>query len=202
MLPEGFVYLDEAVRGIRWDARYAGDNNFLGRPADGYRVNRVVCSLACARALIPAQKSAEEEGLGLFVFDAYRPERAVRDFCAWAEKENDTVRKAIHYPGVDKAELISQGYIAKKSGHSRGSSVDLTLCRPDGTLLDMGGIFDLMDPVSWHGSPLVTPAQTENRELLRRIMLNCGFEDYDKEWWHYRLKDEPFRETYFDFVIE
>lgn len=202
MLPEGFVYLDEAVPGVRWDARYATSNNFMGRPADGYRVNRVVCSLACAEALISAQRAAEKRGLGLFVFDAYRPNRAVRDFCAWARDENDTLRKALHYPNTEKRDLIPQGYIAERSGHSRGSSIDLTLCDANGAFLDMGGRFDLMDPSSWHDSPLVTRAQTENRELLRSIMLESGFSDYDKEWWHYLLKNEPFPNMYFDFVIE
>lgn len=201
MLRDGFGYMDELVPGIFWDAKYAGNDNFMGRPADGYRVNRVVCTAEAASALQKAQKAAHEKGLELFVFDAYRPERAVRDFCRWAQDVTDTVRKEIHYPNIGKDELIPKGYIAAKSGHSRGSAIDLTLCR-GGALLDMGGIFDYMDIRSHHGATGLTEEQTKNRELLRGIMLASGFSDYDCEWWHYRLTDEPYPETYFDFVIE
>lgn len=202
MLPKGFVYLDEAVPGALWDAKYAGRDNFMGRPAEGYAANRAVMTAEAARALKSAERMAEEAGYRLFVFDAYRPARAVADFCAWTQDETDTERKPIHYPNVEKRALIPLGYIAAKSGHSRGSTVDLSLCGPDGALLDMGGIFDLMDPVSHHGAAGLRREQTENREMLRRIMLSCGFTDYEAEWWHYRLKDEPYPDTYFDFAIE
>ena len=202
MLPRGFVYLDEAAEGMFWDAKYAGGDNFMGRPADGYRVNRIVLSREAAEALKKAGEKAAALGFTFFVFDAYRPARAVRDFCAWAEAEGDEARKQIHYPNIDKRELIPQGYIAPRSGHSRGSAIDLTLCEKNGVCLDMGGIFDLMDPVSWHGCPSVSAEQTRNRETLRSVMLKSGFCDYDKEWWHYRLENEPYPNEYFDFEIE
>ena len=202
MIRDGFVFVDEFIPGIKWDAKYAGSDNFMGRPAEGYLVNRAVISLEAARALKEAQKMAEDIGLCLFVFDAYRPARAVKDFCTWAIDASDTLRKRVHYPNIDKSALIPEGYIAARSGHSRGSVVDLTLCDKEGNRLDMGTIFDFMDPLSHHDCPNITCEQTRNRALLRKIMLSCGFEDYDCEWWHYRLKDEPYPDTYFDFVIE
>lgn len=202
MREDGFCYIDELVPGIFWDAKYAGQDNFMGRPADGYFANRTVCTVEAASALKKAQEMAREKGLELFIFDAYRPVRAVKDFCRWAKDVTDTARKHIHYPNVDKKDLFPLGYIAERSGHSRGSTVDLTLCRPDGTLLDMGTIFDFMDDASHHGAEGISPAQTANRELLRGIMLSCGFTDYENEWWHYRLADEPHPDTYYDFVID
>lgn len=202
MLEKGFVYLDEAVPGVFWDSKYFGCDNFMGRRADGYRVNRIVLTQEAALALKEALTGAQEKGLSFFVFDAYRPARAVMDFCAWAQDEGDTARKAIHYPNISKAELIPGGYIAPRSGHSRGSAIDLTLCDESGACLDMGGIFDFMDPLSWHSCPDITARQTENRALLKRIMLLSGFQEYSREWWHYSLKKEPYPDTYFDFEIE
>jgi len=198
---KGFVYADEAVKTIFWDAKYAGQDNFMGRAAEGYRTNRIICTLEAAQALCVAAQKAQEQGLYLKLFDAYRPQKAVDDFCMWAQDEGDTVRKAVHYPNISKNQLISGGYIASKSGHSRGSAIDLTLCDRQGNELDMGGIFDYMDEISWHGAP-VCEAAAKNRETLREIMLSSGFEDYSKEWWHYRLKNEPYADTYFDFDVE
>lgn len=201
MLGKGFVFADEAVGGILWDAKYASSDNFMGRPAAGYKVNRVVCTLEAAEGLKKAASLAREKGLRLKLYDAYRPQKAVDDFCRWATDEGDTAQRGIHYPRVPKSRLISDGYIASRSGHSRGSAVDLTLCREDGTELDMGGIFDFMDPLSHHGAPVSEEAQG-NRETLKSIMLSCGFEDYKNEWWHYRLCEEPYPDSYFDFDIE
>ena len=202
MLPEGFVYLDRELPEAFFCAMYAGDDNFMGRPANGYKANRVVLSREACRGLKRALGLLRPKALSLFVFDAYRPARAVRDFCAWAGDEGDVKRKHIHYPNLSKQELLRQGYIASRSGHSRGSAVDLTLCDLSGNALDMGGIFDFMDPRSWHDCPFISPEQTQNRETLRRTMLRCGFEDYSREWWHYLLKNEPYPDTYFDFEIE
>ena len=202
MLEKGFVYLDEALPGVFWDSKYFDSDNFMGRRADGYRVNRIVMTEQAALALGRALERARERNLSFFVFDAYRPARAVADFCAWARDEGDTARKAIHYPNITKPQLIAEGYIAPKSGHSRGSAIDLTLCDASGICLDMGGIFDYMDPRSWHGNKDITAAQAENRGLLREIMLDSGFKDYLREWWHYSLKDEPYPDRYFDFEIE
>lgn len=202
MLLDGFVYLDEAVPGVLWDAKYAGSDNFVGEPVDGYRVNRVVGTRELAEALVLAQELARQAGCRLLLWDAYRPQRAVDHFVRFCAEPETGKTKMRHYPNVDKDQLIPLGYIAARSGHSRGSSIDLTLTDGDGNPLDMGDIFDFMDEKSHHGCPDVTKKQAEYRKLLRSIMLGCGFVDYKNEWWHYRLKDEPYPDTYFDFVIE
>ena len=202
MLPDGFVYLDEAVEGVFWDAKYAGCDNFVGEPVDGYRVGRVVGTRELAEALGTARELAAKKGLRLTLWDAYRPQRAVDHFMRFCAAPETGKTKQKHYPSLDKTQLVPLGYIAVRSGHSRGSTIDLTLSDGDGNLLDMGGIFDFMDERSHHGCPDVEPAQAENRALLREIMLQSGFADYKNEWWHYRLKDEPYPDTYFDFPIE
>lgn len=201
MLPKGFVYLDEALPGIRWDAKYAGSDNFIGRPIDGYFANRIVFHESLVSPLAQAQALFAEKGLALFVFDAYRPARAVRDFCRWVNAPEEDARKSIHYPNIDKKDMLALGYIAEKSGHSRGCTIDLTLTR-NGEPLDMGGIFDFMDELSHTENPGVSPLQRENRLLLREGMLACGFTDYACEWWHFRLKNEAFPDEYFDFPID
>ena len=198
---EGFVYLDEFIPGLRWDAKYAGCDNFMGRPARGYNANRTVATVEAAAALKGVYAAAQRLNLGLLVFDAYRPARAVADFCEWVAAPEDYSRKAIHYPYVDKKDMLRLGYIAARSGHSRGSTIDLTLTDFEGQPLDMGTIFDFMDSLSHHGAAGLTELQTRNRELLRRMMLEGGFTDYSEEWWHYRLRDEPYPDTYFDFEI-
>lgn len=202
MLTRGFVYLDEAVPGVLWDAKYAGCDNFVGEPVDGYLVNRVVGTEELARALVLAQEAARQAGCRLMLWDAYRPQRAVDHFVRFCTAPETGKTKTRHYPNVDKTQLIPLGYIAARSGHSRGSTIDLTLTDGDGRPLDMGGIFDFMDERSHHGCPEITRAQADNRKLLRAIMLGCGFTDYKNEWWHYRLKNEPYPDTYFDFAIE
>ena len=202
MLPDGFVYLDEAVDGVLWDANYAGYDNFVGEPVDGYCVNRLVGTRELAKALVLAQKRAEQAGCRLLLWDAYRPQRAVDHFIRFCAAPETGKTRERHYPNVDKTQLIPLGYIAARSGHSRGSTIDLTLTDGEGNPLDMGGIFDFMDERSHHGCPEITSAQADCRKLLRSIMLECGFTDYRNEWWHYRLKSEPYPDTYFDFVIE
>lgn len=202
MLHEGFVYLDEAVPGVLWDAKYAGCDNFVGSPVDGYRANRVVGTAELAAALLAARDLAQVKGLKLLLWDAYRPQQAVNHFIRWCASPEDNRTKARHYPAVDRTEMIPLGYIAARSGHSRGSTIDLTLTDGADCPLDMGGIFDFMDERSHHGCPDITPLQAANRALLREIMLASGFTDYKNEWWHYRLIAEPWPDTYFDFPIE
>lgn len=202
MLHPGFVFLDEAAPGVRWDAKYAGSDNFVGEPVDGYRVNRVVGTRELGQALCVARDLAAEQGLDLLLWDAYRPQRAVDHFLRWCAQEEDGRTRQAHYPRINRADLPIKGYIAARSGHSRGSTVDLTLTDRAGHPLDMGGGFDLMDEVSHHDSPLISPEQTRNRECLRAIMKQAGFLEYSGEWWHYRLKDEPYPDTWFDFPIE
>jgi D-alanyl-D-alanine dipeptidase len=201
-LRDDFAYLDETVPGIRWDATYAAAANFIGAPVDGYLTNRIVGTRALCAALAEAQGKAAAIGLGLLVWDAYRPQRAVDHFLRWAAQPEDGRTKADHYPSIDRSEMVAKQYVASKSGHSRGSTVDLTLCRPDtGAPVPMGGHHDLMDPVSHHGATGITRAETANRALLRSIMEDCGFVPYQWEWWHYTLKSEPYPDTYFDFPV-
>lgn len=195
-----FVYLDEAVPGVTWDAKYATCDNLTGAPLNGYRVNRVVGARELAEGLLRAQKYFAEKGYGLHLYDGYRPVRAVRSLAAWAKRPEDSRTKAAHYPNHGKTELFPLGYIAEKSGHSRGGSIDLTLTK-DGRELDMGGIFDLMDDVSHHGYPVPEPAYG-NRLLLKQGMEACGFHSYENEWWHYNLAQEPYPDQYFDFPIQ
>ena len=188
---------------LKWDAKYATADNFTGAPVDGYRANRVVGTVQLANALRDVAIRAQGEGLGLFVWDAYRPQRAVRRFVEWVHEAEDMRTKAAHYPNVERARMIELGYIAARSGHSRGSTVDLTLYRLDtGALLEMGGDFDLMDARSHHGAPGISPEAVQNRAHLKELMGSCGFAPYENEWWHYRLENEPYPDTYFDFPIE
>lgn len=197
-----FVYLDEAVPGLLWDAKYASSDNFTGAPVDGYFVNRTVGTRALAAALSKAQRLSEAQGYTLLVWDAYRPACAVRRFLKWAGAPEDFRTKAAHYPNIPKTDIVPLGYVAERSSHSRGSAVDLTLADARTRApIDMGGIFDLMDEASHHSAPQPKEIR-ENRAKLKDIMLRCGFEPYENEWWHYRLKDEPYPDTYFDFPIE
>ncbi|OLF17144.1 D-Ala-D-Ala dipeptidase VanX [Actinophytocola xanthii] len=199
---DGFVFLDEVVPGIRWDAKYATWDNFTGKPVDGYLVNRIVGTRALCAALDEARAKAESVGFGLLVWDGYRPQRAVNCFLRWSKQPEDGRRKARHYPNIDRAEMFDKGYVATRSGHSRGSTVDLTLYHlATGELAAMGGDHDLMDPVSHHDAEGITEVESENRRHLRVIMETCGFQRYDKEWWHYTLKNEPYPDTYFDVPI-
>lgn len=199
---DDFVFVDEHVPGIRWDAKYATADNFIGGPVDGYLANRIVGTRALCAALVEAQGKAASVGFGLLVWDAYRPQRAVDCFLQWAAMPEDGRTKQSHYPNIDRSQMVEKGYVAPKSGHSRGGTVDLTFCHPDtGAAVPMGGHHDLMDPVSHHGAEGITPAATANRSLLRSIMEDCGFVPYQWEWWHYTLKDEPYPDRYFDFPI-
>ncbi|MEU7785020.1 D-Ala-D-Ala dipeptidase VanX [Amycolatopsis sp. NPDC049159] len=201
-MKDDFVFVDEFVPGIRWDAKYATWDNFTGRPVDGYLANRVVGTRALCAALERAREKAGTLGFGLLLWDGYRPQRAVDCFLRWSRKPEDGRTKPRHYPNIERAEMVEKGYVATKSGHSRGSTVDLTLYHLDtGELAAMGGGHDLMDAVSHHGAAGITPAEAENRRHLCAIMESCGFRRYDREWWHYTLNGEPYPDTYFDFPV-
>lgn len=202
-LPDGFVYLDQAVPAIVTNARYAGSDNFVGAPVDGYRVPRVVLTAPAAEALRQAATALAPFGLGLKVFDGYRPQRAVNHFMRWAADLQDTRTKANYYPRVAKENLFSDGYIAEKSGHSRGSTVDLTLVDlTDGSELAMGTPFDFFGPESWPDDRRFDATVRANRALLRQVMLRSGFRPLAQEWWHFTLDPEPWPDRYFDFPIE
>jgi D-alanyl-D-alanine dipeptidase len=199
---DDFVFVDEAVPGIRWDAKYATWDNFTGKPVDGYLVNRIVGTRALCVALERAREKAESLGFGLLLWDGYRPQRAVNRFLHWSKQPEDGRTKLRHYPNIDRIEMFEKGYVAARSGHSRGSTVDLTLYHlATGDLVPMGGDHDLMDEISHHGAKGTTHVEARNRQHLCFIMEDCGFSPYACEWWHYTLQDEPYPETYFDFPI-
>jgi zinc D-Ala-D-Ala dipeptidase len=201
-MKRGFVFVDEAVPGIRWDAKYATWDNFTGKPVDGYLANRIVGTMALCAALQASQAVAASSGFGLLLWDGYRPQRAVDNFWCWSQEPEDGRKKRRHYPNMDRLEMFEKGYVAARSGHSRGSTVDLTLYHlATGELAPMGGDHDLMDPISHHRAGGLTQVEATNRRILCSIMEDCGFGSYDLEWWHYSLKDEPYPDTYFDFPI-
>jgi D-alanyl-D-alanine dipeptidase len=201
-MEKGFVFLDEVLSGVRWDAKYATWDNFTGIPVDGYEVNRIVGSHALADALEDARKRAGALGFDLLLWDGYRPQRAVNRFLEWSAHPEDHRTKAGFYPNIDRAQMFTNGYVAPKSGHSRGSAVDLTFFHLDtGELASMGGRHDFMDERSHHGAREISGVEAQNRRSLCSVMESSGFERYDREWWHYVLRDEPYPDTYFDFPI-
>ncbi len=201
---EDFVDLKEIMPNLRSDLRYYGENNFVGQRIVGY--DKPICLLTkdAAYALKKVQDELERLGFGLLIYDAYRPQRATDQFVQWAEDESDTTMKLQYYPNVDKRELFSKGYISVKSGHSRGSTVDLTIVSlKTKQILNMGSPYDLFDEVSSTAhTQSITKNQHSLRMLLKRRMEKHGWQSYEKEWWHFTLKDEPFPETYFDFPID
>ena len=203
-LPDGFVYVDQEVPGILTQLRYASSDNFIGRNVNGYISERAVLTRPAAKALADVQSDLRSFGLELFIFDAYRPQRAVEDFVAWAKDLKDTSTKAKYYPKVAKENLFAEGYIADRSGHSRGSTIDLTIVSsfPPFKPLDMGTNFDFFGLESWPKFSGVLPEQRANRLLLRTLMLKHGFRPYEMEWWHFTYEKEPFPETYFNFIVD
>lgn len=201
-LPDGFVYVDKVIRDLNVELRYYTTNNFVGKRIDGYRSNALILSKEAAIALKGVQEDLQQENLSLKVYDGYRPQRAVNHFILWARDLTDTINKQIFYPFVDKKKLFKEQYIASRSGHSRGSTLDLTIIDNSGKPLDMGSPYDFFGKESWVNYEGITKEQKTNRQLLQKVMLKHGFRNYPKEWWHFTLRHEPFPNTYFDFVIE
>jgi D-alanyl-D-alanine dipeptidase len=227
--PPGFVDLAQIAPAIVVQMRYAGAQNFVGRPVHGYAAAHCWLSRPAALALAGVAQDLAGRGLGLMVYDCYRPQRAVDDFVAWAKErddDGDPAARKRHYPAVPKAELFHRGYIALRSGHTRGSTVDLTLIAPsrmpdagaafeepddcrvgngtptaaDGSL-EMGTAFDCFDERAHADHAGIAPEARHNRQLLRQAMLRRGFSPYAKEWWHFTLTAEPFPDRYFDFEV-
>lgn len=199
---DGFVYLDEHVSDIYWDAKYATWDNFTGKPVDGYLANRIVATRQLCMALARARDTAASLGFGLLLWDGYRPQRAVDCFLRWSEQPEDGLTKLRHYPNIARTQMLELGYVAARSAHSRGSAVDLTLYHlASRQLAPMGGDHDLMDAISHHEAKGITDVEASNRKCLRSIMEACGFVSHECEWWHYTLQDEPHPSTYFDFPI-
>ena len=225
--PGAFVDLHDVAPTVVVEMRYRTAHNFLGHRVPGYRESTCILTRQAAEALARVQEQVTAAGLTLKVYDCYRPQRSVDAFVAWAKDLDDTRMKAEFYPRVRKDRLFEDGYIAEQSGHSRGSTVDLTLVRTpprrqetyargdrlrDCTAeagvrfrdnsIDMGTGYDCFDPLSHTYNARVKGKQRANRLLLRRPMLAAGFKGLKEEWWHFTLRDEPFPETFFDFPIE
>lgn len=203
-LPAGFAYVDEVIPDIVLEIRYYSEDNFTGRRVKGYERPAGILTEHATVALQHVAAELERFGLGLKIYDAYRPQRAVDDFVQWAKDPGEQRMKPWYYPHVDKAKLIEEGYIAERSGHSRGSTVDLTLVSlgPEGPQeLDMGTGWDYFGMESWPDSKSVMPVQRAHRMLLQLMMEKHGFEPLQQEWWHFTLRDEPFPDKYFDFPV-
>lgn len=200
--PDVFVDVVSLVPNAEIDLRYFGSDNFVGAPINGYEAPVCYLTRPAAEALQQVAREAERRGLRLRIFDGYRPVRAVAHFARWARDLSDLGTKAAYYPQVEKADLFKEGYLAARSGHSRGSTLDLTLVEiHSGRALDMGTPFDLFGPTSWTHSDQVSRLARTNRALLASLMEGAGFVGFDKEWWHFTLAGEPFPDTYFDFAI-
>lgn len=198
----GFIVLSDAVPGVIQEIRYHSTYNFIGDRIDGYEEPCALVTREAARALKAVSAEMAVQGYRLKVFDAYRPTTAVKHFVLWGIEDLDLRMKPFFYPDLDKTDLFEQGYIASKSSHSRGSTVDLTLLdMATGKELDMGSPFDLFSEVSHPDYRGVTGEQYDNRMLLQSVMIRNGFEPIDCEWWHFTLADEPYPDTYFDFPV-
>jgi len=225
-LPKNFVYLSGIDGTIRQDLRYAGEHNFIGRPIDGYQRGQCILTHKTALALKHAQSLLRKRHLTLMVYDCYRPTRAVADMLRWSHDPKEKKMKKEFYPNVDKKNLFRLGYIANQSGHSRGSTVDLTIIpigiglkefdnnqplksciatykrRYVDQSIDMGTGFDCFDQRAHIDNREINSVAQQNRALLQRIMRQVGFKPYRYEWWHFTLKNEPYPNHYFNFVVK
>ena len=205
-LPAGFSKIESIEPPILVDLRYSGSDNFLGRTVKGYEnPKNILLTNETIDALTKVQKNLSKKNLGLKLFDGYRPQKSVNNFVEWAKDLNDTVTKSKYYPNEKKDSLFFKGYISEKSGHSRGSTVDITLIFTDsinyGKELDMGSGWDFFGNKSWIDYDSITDLQKNNRNYLQKIMNQNGFKSFSKEWWHFTLIDEPYPNTYFDFTF-
>ncbi|MCC7635744.1 M15 family metallopeptidase [Stenotrophomonas rhizophila] len=199
----GMVDIRSLAPDIDLDMRYAGSNNFTGRPVPGYEAPKCFLLASAAKALAAVDADLRANGYGLRLFDCYRPAQSVQAFVDWAHDPLEQSRKARQYPGLEKTALLG-GYIAESSGHSRGATVDLTLldCRSGScTALDMGTDFDFFGPRAHTDAPDITPDQYNNRQRLRQAMARQGFKNYPLEWWHYTLSPEPSPHTAYDVPV-
>lgn len=202
-LPTGFVYAKTVIPDLDVELRYFTAHNFVGDTIAGYKANALILTQSTAEALKLVQDDLEVQNLCLKVYDGYRPQRAVNDFIEWAKKLEDTTNKQEFYPNVAKRNLFNDGYIASRSGHSRGSTLDLTITDGNtGIPLDMGSPYDFFGPESWVDFDGITEEQKSNRDLLQKVMQAHNFRNYANEWWHFTLRWEPFPETYYDFEVE
>lgn len=232
-IPEGFANVNDhsvltdtpAEHEIIVNLKYFSEDNFIGRMIPGYKKNVGIMTVEAVRALNEAQKKFNKLGYTIVLYDAYRPQEAVSYFVEWMSDESDTLRKKEHYPYIDKKSDMKDIYVASKSGHSRGSTIDMSIIeigkelskttkykpRPfndkvypylkDGTV-DCGTSFDLMDPMSHRNNTIVSEDQFANRQLIEKIMVDCGFVPLPEEWWHFTLDNEPYKDKYFEFPVD
>lgn len=196
----GFVSVTDVVPDAILDIRYYSENNFIGEKIDGYEEPVALLTKEAALALKKAADEIRKRGLCFRIYDAYRPQKAVDHFVRWAKDLGDTRMKKWYYPDISKQDIFPLGFIAEHSGHSRGSTVDLTLYDCDGRCdVDMGGTFDYFGEISHSDYADLSSEQLSNRKYLREVMVKNGFMPLKEEWWHYTLKDEPCPNTYFTF---
>ena len=202
-LPNGFVYVKDSIPDLDVELRYYSVNNFVGDTIDGYHSNKLILTIQTVEALKLIQEELQQQNLCLKVYDGYRPQQAVNHFMRWAKNLNDTINKQQFYPHVEKRYLFKEEYIASRSGHSKGSTLDLTIIDGNtGIPLDMGSAYDFFGQESWVNYEAISKEQKQNRQLLQTVMLKHNFRNYPKEWWHFTLRWEPFPNTYFDFPVE
>lgn len=217
-LPPGFVYLQDISPTIKQDLRYASTDNFVGRAISGYKKNTCILTLRAAKQLMLVQQHLRAMDLSLKVYDCYRPTRAVKDFVQWSHTDNVKMKDQ-YYPRESKRRLFQRGYIAEYSGHSRGSTVDLTIVhqgsvagghakacyrrhRQRDNSIEMGSNFDCLDRISHVNNRTISQEAKKNRRFLQRLMREAGFQSYPKEWWHFSLKNEAYPRRYFNFPIQ
>lgn len=197
-----FVNVADIVPDVILEIRYYSTYNFVGQRIDGYDAPVALLTKEAATALKKASDTLLTMGYRLKIFDAYRPQTAVNHFIRWAEDVSDTAMKRYFYPDVDKSRLFELEFIAARSGHSRGSTIDLTLFDMNTEReVDMGGTFDWFGEKSYPNYSGITEEQFKMRQLLRNVMIGAGFKPYESEWWHFTLKNEPYPDTYFDFPV-
>ena len=192
-----YTVIDDAV----YDMRYYSSYNFTGNRINGYKAPVAYMTKESLKALGVAAADLRKQGYRLFIWDTYRPQKAVDNFVKWINDPNDDGDKSF-YPDLKKSELLKGGYIAEKSGHTRGSTIDLTLIKKDGSFVDMGGTFDLFSEISHPDYKKLTRTQKKNRKILYDAMTKAGFNGIDSEWWHFTLKNEPYPDTYFNFDVK
>ena len=226
-MPEGFVNIVDLIPDVQLDIRYFESHNFVGEMVNGYNAGKCIITKEAAAALAEVQKDLNRFSLAIKIYDCYRPQRAVNHFVQWATEIDNTKTKKEFYPDIDKRNLFKDGYIDSKSGHSRGSTIDLTIIpvpaprqpkyipgqklsacyQPVGkrfrdNTIDMGTGFDCFHELSHTENKNIGGQQRINRMLLKLLMEKYGFRNFEKEWWHYTLNNEPYPDTYFDFAIE
>lgn len=196
-----FVPVYTMINDAVYDIRYYSNYNFTGNKINGYKAPVAYMTKESLKALTQAADDLRKQGYRLLIWDTYRPQKAVNNFVAWINNPNDAGDKSF-YPNLEKSDLLKGQYIMEKSGHTRGSTVDLTLIKKDGSFVDMGGTFDLFSEISHPDYKKLTKEQKKNRKILHDAMIKAGFKGIDSEWWHFTLQNEPYPDTYFDFDVE